>query len=67
MMNKKYPSSNYSRTNTPSLNPTYHTPATHPTTTHEFIGAYFIQIPPPPGWPGIFQDDSNKVLKSIEK
>ena len=42
-------------------------PLPHPTTTHEFIGAYFIQIPPPPGWPGISQDDSNEVLKSIEK
>ena len=36
---------------TPSLTP--------PTTTHEFIGAYFI--------PGISQDDSSEVLKSIEK
>ena len=43
-----------------------HTPPTPPTTTHEFIGAYFIQILPP-GWPGMSQDDSNEVLKSIEK
>ena len=36
-----------------------HPSLTPPTTTHEFIGAYFI--------PGISQDDSSEVLKSIEK
>ena len=37
----------------------------NPTTTHEFIGAYFIQIPPPLGDPAL--PHSNEVLKSIEK
>ena len=38
----------------------------HPTTTHEYIGAYFIQFPPP-GWLSVSHDDSNEVLKSFEK
>jgi len=42
-------------------------PLPHPTNTHEFIGAYFIQIPHLPEWPGISQYDSNEVSKSIEK
>ena len=34
-----------------------HTPTTHPTTTHEFIGAYFIQILPlgDPAFPRMIQ------------
>ena len=65
MPNKMHPFSNYSSTTTPSLTP-YPTRPTHPTTTHEFLGPILYKFPPP-GWPGIFQDDSNKVLKSIEK
>ena len=42
-------------------------PSTHLTTTHEFIGAYFIKIPTHTGWPSVSQEDSNEVLKSIEK
>ena len=49
--NKTQRSSNYS----PQTPPTKSLPHTH-----EFIGAYFIQISPP-RWPGISQDDSNEV------
>ena len=39
------------------LSPHKHTPLTHPTTTHEFIG----------GLSGVSQEDSNEVLKSLKR
>ena len=47
----------YQTKRTPSLTPHHHP---------WIYWAYFMQIVPP-GWPGISQDDSNEVLKSIEK
>ena len=61
-----HPSSNYSPQTPPPSTPLSHPspPHTH-TTTMTLLGLFYTNFPP--GWPAISQDDSNEVLKSIEK